>query len=144
MDRRSYEEAICARLSEGQIIPFREVSLGEWRPAISACHENVNMWVRSNPQCVAVRGWVTYASFGAGTVGLTAHSIVQDPNGNLFDITPQNDESIRQGMRFIAHVGDDPSFFETKANGHSFVCPPDLLSEIMQQGWSPTGDGDME
>lgn len=142
MDRRDYETAICARLPEAEVIPFKEVLNGDWYPKVSECHDNVDTWVRSNPQCVAVRGWVIYASFGRDVVGLTAHSIVKDPDGTLFDITPLESESCREGMRFVAHVGDDSSFFEIKANGHSFTCPPDFLRN--PPPWSPDGGGGAE
>jgi hypothetical protein len=82
---------------------------------------------------------VIYASFGRDVVGLTAHSIVKDPDGTLFDITPLESESCRKGMRFVAHVGDDSSFFEIKAKGHSFTCPPDLMRD--PPPWSPDGGG---
>jgi|SRR5882762_3537594 hypothetical protein len=129
--RRAYETAICARLNEAEIIPFREVSIGEWRPKVAACHENVDAWVQSNPQSFAVRGWVVYISYGGDAVGLTAHSIVKGPDGDLFDITPLCNEGGRHPLHFVAHVGDDRSFFEMKeGTGISFTCPPDLLDNM--------------
>jgi hypothetical protein len=142
--RRAYEEAICARLTEGEVVPFKEVSIGEWRPKVAECHGNVDTWVRSNPQTVAVRGWVTLYPIGELGIKLTAHSIVQAPDGTRFDITPLADEGAREGMRFVAHVADDQTFLEMKAINVFLTCPPDLMLDLAQQGWSPTGSGDME
>ena len=122
------------------MIPLERVSIGGWQPEIAHCHENVDAWVKAHPECVAVRGWLIYRSFGRGGFGLTAHSIVRGPNGKLFDITPFGDESARPYARFIAHDGDDQSFFEIKAKGHSFTCSPDLMANVTLEGWSPTGE----
>lgn len=65
---------------------------------------------------------MTYADFGVN-VGLTAHSVVQGPDGRLFDITPLETESHRQGMRFIRHIGDDQAFFEAKERSLCITCP---------------------
>ena len=50
---------------------------------------------------------------------LTAHSLVRDENGDLFDITPLSDERPRGGgfMRFVEHIGAEEFFWELeKAN----------------------------
>jgi hypothetical protein len=70
-------------------------------------------------------------SYGGDAVGLTAHSIVKGPDGDLFDITPLCNEGGRHPLHFVAHVGDDRSFFEMKeGTGISFTCPPDLLDNM--------------
>jgi hypothetical protein len=78
---------------------------------------------------------VINASYGGITVELTAHSVVRGPDGKLFDITPFADESQRASARFVPHVGDDLAFWEIKARGHSFTCPPDLLDNISVEDW---------
>jgi hypothetical protein len=108
--RREYEAGVCNRLDEAQAVPFEEVFIGHWRPLVAQCHENVDRWAQSHPEYTAVRGWVTYASFGDGMFGLTAHSVVKDAGGRLFDITPLEDESLRPGMLFVPHLEDDASF----------------------------------
>ena len=40
MDRRGYEADICERWKEAEPIPFKEVSIGEWRPKVADCHRN--------------------------------------------------------------------------------------------------------
>jgi hypothetical protein len=78
--------------------------------------------VQANTGSAVVRGWVTYASFGDAGFGLTAHSVVRDPDGSLFDITPLLDDSLRQGMQFIEHDGDLASFDKMKAHGIQIHC----------------------
>jgi hypothetical protein len=129
--RRDYEWQICERLSAAQVAPFKKVSIDDWRPEIGKCHENVDRWVQANPECTAMRGWVVYASYGNGMVGVTAHSIVRGSDGHLFDITPVSDERVRPGMLFVHHNGDDASFDALRAgNGFSFTCPPDMADGL--------------
>lgn len=129
--RREYESRICERLAAAQPVPFRGVSIDGRHPEIGRCHENVDRWIQANRQCTALRGWVVYASYGEGMLGVTAHSVVRDADGQLFDITPVSDERVRQGMLFVPHEGDDASFDTLRAgSGLSFTCPPGLLDNI--------------
>jgi hypothetical protein len=95
--------------------------------------------VRRNPSDRAVRGWVTYASTGFA-ICLTAHSVVRGPDGTMFDITPLENESIRQGMTFVEHLGSEEEFFALKSERHSMTCPlppdewPDLSGLLDEEG----------
>ncbi len=71
---------------------------------------------------MVVRGWVTYADFGL-TIGLTAHSVVQDRDGQLFDITPLGNECDRAGMRFIPHIGTEQEFTSMREAEIYINCP---------------------
>jgi len=129
--RREYEHRICERLSTAQVVPFKEVSADHWHPEIGKCHENVNQWIKFNPECTAIRGWVVYASYGNGIIGITAHSVVRGFDGQLFDITPVSDERVRQGMLFVHHEGDSASFDALRADsGLSFTCPPGIADNF--------------
>jgi len=143
MSDREYQTAVCARLDSAESVPFKEVSIGEWKPEIAHCHENVDAWVRAHPECVAVRGWAINASYGENNVELAAHSVVRGPDGKLFDITPFANESQRDSARFVAHVGDDLAFFEIKARGHSFSCPPDSMDNVSVAEWYPSDDDEV-
>jgi hypothetical protein len=121
MDRERYEAEICGRLHEAVAVPFKAVPPDSERPQIAHCHENVDAWVAMHPGSVAVRGWVIYARCGP-ILMLTAHSVVQGSNGELFDITPLGDESVRDGLRFIRHIGSDRAFFEEKERGINIQC----------------------
>jgi hypothetical protein len=118
---QAYVTGICCRMVEATRVPFRQASAGAWRPKVAECHQNVTAWVERNPKHAAVRGWVTWYPVLNG-VRLTHHSVVQAPDGSLFDITPLRDESYRPGMRFIRHVGDEQTFWQMKAAMNAFDC----------------------
>jgi hypothetical protein len=120
--RADYEAFVCGRLSKAEHVPFRQVSLSDWHPKEGGCHLNVDTWVKANPGTAAVRGWVTYASFGIA-IGLTAHSVVRDTDGQLIDITPLGNEGYRLPMRFISHVGDEQVFFAMMKMNICINCP---------------------
>ncbi|MGF6534306.1 hypothetical protein P3T20_005110 [Paraburkholderia sp. GAS206C] len=122
MSRADYEADICSRLHEARVIPFRKVDMGEGLPAVANCHSNVDAWVKTHPECKAVRGWVTYIDYGDQGIELTAHSVVQDPDNELFDITPLERESTRASMRFIRHSGDDESFSTQRHQNLFITC----------------------
>jgi hypothetical protein len=122
MTRTEYQTSICARLDRAVRVPFKPVSIGDWSPQIADCHQNADTWARAKPDYEAVRGWVSYASFGGGSIGLTAHSVVRHENGALIDITPLCDESVRRGMAFIEHEGDPALFDAMKAGGINIDC----------------------
>jgi hypothetical protein len=135
--RAEYESAVCARVDQAVRVPFRKVLLADWSPKVAECHQNADIWVAVNPAFEAVRGWVIYASFGGDSVGLTAHSIVRDQSGALFDITPLGSEYARNGMRFVEHEGDPAIFEKMKAMGINIHCPdfgaPDPTEEPFQE-----------
>ena len=112
--RATYEIRICDALTVATVPPFHQVLFADWVPRISHCHENVDFWVERNPRHSAVRGWVLYMPcvHESGVMGtmLTAHSVVRDPDGNLYDITPLGDEGVRASLRFVPHVGTEEEF----------------------------------
>lgn len=132
MDRNAYIAKICSRFGLRTHVPFRRVSIGDWRPSVACCHDNVTKWVAAHPDAKAVRGWVTLYGDGFSGMFLTAHSVVEQSDGELYDITPLEDEDHHQadrlGMLFIKHVGDERLFFAFKAGGHTINCPCDQIS----------------
>ncbi|HEV2398579.1 MAG TPA: hypothetical protein VGS27_16665 [Candidatus Sulfotelmatobacter sp.] len=116
-------KSICERLAHASQVAFREVSFADGSlPVESACHQNADKWVKENPGTVVVRGWVTYADFGA-SIGLTAHSVIRDRDGELADITPLENKRDRAGMRFLSHVGTEQEFAKIKESGIFIECP---------------------
>jgi hypothetical protein len=123
MNRTEYEKSVCTRLAKAAHITFRKVSFADGsRPLPSACHQNAEKWVTENPGATVVRGWVTYADFGV-SIGLTAHSVIRDYDGQLFDITPLENERYRPGMRFVPHFGIEEEFTAMKRLGIFIQCP---------------------
>ena len=129
MNRAEYEAAICERLPNAGVLPFKKVSVGNWEPVRNECHKNVDRWIAATPTHKAVRGWVTYKQCLVGdTLGLelTAHSVVRNEAGEFFDITPLHDERQRPSMRFVAHLGDEADFWSLEKE-NCFICCRDAL-----------------
>jgi hypothetical protein len=127
MEKADYQAKVCQRLKDAEQVPFRIVSAEGWRPRVACCHQNVDYWVQLSPGAIAVRGWAVFAHFGHA-IGLTAHSIVQGPCGERFDITPLADERARQALRFVEHLGSDQQFFDMAEQskgpmGPTITCP---------------------
>jgi hypothetical protein len=108
-------------MHEATHVPYVPISSGDWQPEVGHCHENVAAWVERHPDYIAVHGWVVWHAVYNG-VRMTHHSVVQAPNGSLSDITPLVDETLREGMRFVRHVGDEQTFWEMKAAMNAFDC----------------------
>lgn len=121
MDPQAYVTAFCQRMHEATRVSFENVSVGDWQPEVGHCHENVTAWVERHPDHVAVRGWVVWHAIYNG-VRMTHHSVAQAPDGLLIDIIPLCDETLREGMRFVRHVGDEQTFWEMKAAMNAFDC----------------------
>lgn len=119
-----YATSICARRADAVTVPFVPVSLPDgWTPEIGKCHTNVDRWVADNPGWHAVRGWISYISFGPAGEQLTAHSVVRNPDGTLIDITLLYPGAPRGGA-FVEHQGDPTEFFDMiEASGHEIHCP---------------------
>lgn len=119
MTRAEYEASICERLPDAAHLQFRKVSLPERRPKVADRDANVDRWVEANPGDTPVRGWVTLSQFM-----LTAHSVVRERCGRLFDITPleTQDPRIRENMLFIPHLGAEESFFSMKKLNLVITC----------------------
>jgi hypothetical protein len=95
-------------------VPFTRRSIGIWQPAENHCHRNVGCWIQAHPTSRAVRGWMffdyTEASFFLERkpfVRFTAHSVVEDEDGTLHDITPSR---ASRRCPFIRHDGSEEEF----------------------------------
>jgi hypothetical protein len=110
-------QALAARLysrrGEAVVVPFNKRSVGDWQPIEGDCHRNVDWWVYNHPNSKPVRGWLFFdfrmlrILGGQPFVRFTAHSVVQDEDGTLRDITPSR---ASQRYPFIRHEGSDEEF----------------------------------
>jgi hypothetical protein len=116
--RRLYE-----RLPEAVRIPSRQVHLDDWKPAPNKCHENVNHWVRLNPECAAVRGWIFWLPHETERCRFIAHSVAEE-QGDLIDIAPIRPGSPREMLLFLRHLGTEEEFQSMKTDCADFVYPP--------------------
>jgi hypothetical protein len=120
--RAKYEKSVCQRLALAKPVPLREVLFADGsEPEKNRCHDNVDRWVRENSGASVMRGWVNYMPTVNGIM-LTAHSVVRDADGKLFDITSLADERVRPAMRFVPHIGDEQLFHSTKESSIFIEC----------------------
>jgi hypothetical protein len=82
--RRLYD-----RRQEAVVVPFRNCSSEAFQPAEQDCHRNVDLWCKGHPSHMPVRGWVIFEVYSPlGFCRFISHSVVEDEDGVLFDITP--------------------------------------------------------
>jgi len=68
---------------------MQELSSEAFQPAEQDCHHNVDLWRKGHPSHVPVRGWVVFEVYTPlGLCRFIPHSVVEDEDGVLFDITP--------------------------------------------------------
>ena len=85
----AYSSRLYERRLSGVIVQSASVKLGTWVPAPNNCHANVSTWCENMPEYTAVRGWLYFDFLDhLPHVLFNAHSVVRDPDGKLWDITP--------------------------------------------------------
>ena len=113
MWRREYVIALCAKLSEAAPVAQKRVKFRNGdEPGSNTCHENVERWVREHPECASVRGWLV-----SGLI-LDAHSVLAEPSGSLFDITPLS----IGGLPFLRHCGSEGEFWAVAQHSPQINC----------------------
>jgi hypothetical protein len=98
-----YGALLAQQVNEAVVVPYRQVNIGDWVPEQNKCHHNVAAWVESNPNHWQVRGWLVIAAPNSNFIRFVAHTVVEDENGNRFDITPLN----ATGPRSFLEAGID-------------------------------------
>jgi hypothetical protein len=111
VEETAYKElclSLLQRLNEATVINHRTVRIGDWTPERRHCHENVTIWIESNPQQKPIRGFLCFTFDGLlGFVQFQPHTVVEVEDGTLIDITP-NDAS--QEYPFLRHTGTADEF----------------------------------
>lgn len=89
-DHPEYSNRLMERVHEAVIVPPARVSIGDWKPVENDCHANVTTWCANAKGFEIVRGWLYFDMANAlPFVLFNAHSVVRNPEGELWDITPQ-------------------------------------------------------
>lgn len=101
----SYFDDLRKRLpDESERVFFKNLCFDDGSPLPrNRCHENVDRWVKSNPEHRAVRGWVV-----SGRCVVDAHSVICDRHGTLWDITFP--DAAADGILFLRHRGTGEEF----------------------------------
>jgi hypothetical protein len=109
MNYDSYFSELLERESDAERVPFRAVRRGDWLPKKNDCHNNADYWAIHYPEIKAVRGWLFWGPGDDDRYNIMAHSVV-DEAGVLVDITPIDESTPREGLRFLRHIGTDEEF----------------------------------
>ncbi len=96
---------LYARREDGVVIPYVEKQGAGWLPEHNWCHANVDRWIAENQGYKAVRGWLVFNLFFR--MRFSAHSMVEEADGTLIDITPSN---ASRRYPFLRHEGDGDAF----------------------------------
>jgi hypothetical protein len=109
------------RRGEGvRLINAKACSIGDWVPKIHWCHENVDFWIRHNPQDKKVNGFMYFDQYAVVGIALfNAHCVVEVEDGSLVDITPHEAEG---SYLFLRHTSTEELFDEVATVGQ-FSCP---------------------
>ncbi len=90
-DITAYAKRLYERRTEGIMLKWADASIGEWKPEPKMCHDNVTTFCENNPSFRPIRGWLYIDFLGMiGYVNFIAHSAINSPDGELYDITPSN------------------------------------------------------
>jgi hypothetical protein len=122
MNYDSYFRELIGREADSRTVPFRVVSHGAWSPKKNDCHNNVDYWVMNQPEARAVRGWLFWGPGADGRYNIMAHSVVDEAEG-LLDITPIDENTPREGLRFLQHVGTAEEFGALKVSFSQVFYP---------------------
>ena len=112
-DLKDFAKSLYERRDIGTIVPYEAGATTGWTPSEHECHINVNRFVLENPGYTAVRGWLVFDLTLCPLIGLPAvwrfiaHSVIEDVNNRLFDITPRR---AAQRHPFIRHDGPKGEF----------------------------------
>ena len=105
MDLSALAKSLYQRRHAAVVVPY-EPRMMNWEPVEHACHNNTDRYVRENPGCKTIRGWLVFDFTLGASIGwppffrFTAHSVVEDADGRLFDLTPSK---ASQRYPFLQH-----------------------------------------
>lgn len=90
---------LFSRLSERVVVSKLDIIVREWRPTENECHFNARYLTLLDPTYKPVHGWLYIEGLDAlGFVRFASHSVVEDSDGILFDITPCNSDTTKFGF----------------------------------------------
>jgi hypothetical protein len=103
IDLKALWMSLYARCEEAVVVPHEPRTMTSGPPTEHECHNNVDRWVLEHPDHKPVRGWLVFNLL----CRFTAHSVVETPDGRLFDLTPAR---ASQRYPFLRHRGPDDEF----------------------------------
>jgi hypothetical protein len=128
MNYDSYFSELLERESDAEKVRFRGVSRSDWSPKKNDCHNNVDYWVAHHHEIKVVRGWLFWGPNEALQYNLMAHSVIDD-DGALVDITPLDENTPREALRFLRHLGTEEKFAIMRVPCSHVLYPPISFEE---------------
>jgi hypothetical protein len=119
---------VIRRALAGECVELREKILTHYDPTPHLCHHNAREWVAVHPEHKHVYGFLVANHRETDTSMVIAHSVVEDTEGRLCDITPNDAEN---RYPFVRHIGSDDEF-ELIAGKEPFLLeiPNSLLRQL--------------
>lgn len=138
----SYLTSLQSRLHQAQHMTRRKIGFEGWNPEPAKCHENVDFWVRLNPNIKPVRGWMLSQGVVAGRCLYEAHSVIEE-DGVLYDITLREDVACEL-IPFLRHVCTEEEFSKMRYERAQFLFPPITVDEWIEAQSTPIEEGGYE
>lgn len=86
---QQYASYLYGRINEASFLTFKHVSMNGQAPTPKNCNENARFFVASDSSYKIVYGWICVDGGNASpSIDFIAHSVIQDSNGQLYEITP--------------------------------------------------------
>ncbi len=103
---RKYSSYLFSRINESGSLTFKQVEIDGQLSLARNCHENTRGFLKSNSSHKIIYGWIFEKSESKlEHIEFFAHSVIQDPDGYLFDITPI--QSNKPVMFLAANLNDN-------------------------------------
>jgi hypothetical protein len=113
--------ALYGRRHTAIMVPFEKRTISSGPPQEHQCYVNNDRFCSENPGHKSVYGWLVF-DFNRTSEGMwpvcrfTAHAVLEDPKGRLFDITPSK---ASQRYPFLRHEGPEEEFAAIIAAGYT-------------------------
>jgi hypothetical protein len=120
VDPAAIAESLYQRRDSGVLVPYEPRDL-DWSPRPNDCHNNTDRYVIENAGHRSVRGWRILDYSDVGLARFLSHSVIEDAEGHLFDITPTPS---RNPPRFLVHEGPEGQFEFLVTSGYSQLTHP--------------------
>lgn len=118
---------VISRAAAGEGVELRVMELKKLTPTAHLCHDNVREWVELHPEHKHVRGFLV-ANVDPDATLVVAHSVVEDTDGTLCDITPSD---AKYRYTFVRHPGTLAEFeLIAGQEPYTLEVPNQLLREL--------------
>jgi len=117
VDLLAIAESLYLRRASGVLVPCEPRETVNWKPSPRDCHRNSDRYAIENAGHQPVRGWLIFDDSDIGLYRFLAHSVVEGPDGKLFDLTP----SRAPRPPFVRHEGPEGEFEAIVIAGRSWL-----------------------